>query len=51
MNYKLIKQGKFYIVYYDIHSADSEYHCKIKSKQKYWNNRKWRMNDLKKNCE
>lgn len=49
MKYKLIKQGKFYIVYVDLHSANSEYHCKIKRKQKYWNNRKWRINDLR-NC-
>lgn len=43
---KLVKQGKFYIVILEQYTKDSVYHCHIK-KQKYWNNRKWRINKLR----
>lgn len=42
---KLIKKNKYY--YLIIESGkEKEHHTKIKTKQKYWNNKRWRYNDL-----
>ena len=42
---KLIKKNKFYIV---IVSENIEIEKPQKNKQKFWNNRKWRINKLRK---
>lgn len=42
---KLVKENKFYIVYLD---KDIEIEKPQKNKQKFWNNRKWKMRRLRK---
>lgn len=42
---KLVKENKFYIVYLD---KSMEIEKPQKNKQKFWNNRKWKMRRLRK---
>ena len=44
---KLIKNGKFYIVV-EIENKIKEYNYKIKKKDSFWNNRRWRINNIRK---